>query len=163
MLSILGQPRRVCSGLTRRQILQTGGTGMLGLSPPWLLAVEAMAKDASIRPKARSVIFLMLFGGPSQLDTFDMRPDAPERIRGPFRPTACCSPGLFISDHPPETASISDRFCVIRTMTHTFNDHSGDGHYMQTGRRWHVPIGGGFSPTPQGTAASFFGVPFHGF
>jgi hypothetical protein len=149
MLNIMGQPRQVCNGLTRRQILQTGGAGMLGLSLSRLFAAEAQTTDAKTGPRARSVIFLMLFGGPSQLETFDMKPDAPERIRGPFRPTACRTPGLLISDRLPHTAEISDKFCVIRTMTHTFNDHSGGGHYMQTGKRWHVPIGGGFSPTPK--------------
>jgi hypothetical protein len=91
----------------------------------------------------------MLFGGPSQLETFDLKPDAPEQIRGPFRPTACRTPGLLISDQLPRTAEVSDKFCVIRTMTHSFNDHSGGGHYLQTGKRWHIPIGGGFNATPK--------------
>ena len=58
-----------------------------------------------------------------------------------LRPAVC--------EHLPLLANISDQFCVVRTMTHTFNDHSGGGHYIQTGHRWHVPIGGGFSPTPK--------------
>jgi hypothetical protein len=149
MLEILGSPRPVGHGLTRRQILQAGGAGMLGLSLPALLAAEARANPAQSSAPAKSVIFLMLFGGPSQLETFDMKPDAPERIRGPFRPTGCRTPGLLVSDQLPKTAAISNRFSVIRTMTHTFNDHSGGGHYLQTGRRWHVPVGGGFSPTPK--------------
>ncbi len=147
MLTIYGSPRRTCDGISRRRLLQAGGAGLLGLSLPKLLAAEA--QSASSERKARSVIFLMLFGGPSQLETFDMKPDAPERIRGPFRPIACRTPELLISEHLPRTADVSNKFCVIRTMTHSFNDHSGGGHYLQTGRRWHVPIGGGFSPTPK--------------
>lgn len=147
MLTIQGKPRSLCNGRTRREILQAGGAGMLGLSLPKLLAAESLTED--LRPKAKSVIFLMLFGGPSQLETFDMKPDAPEQIRGPFRPIDSRTPELLISDHLPRTAEVSDKFCVIRTMSHTFNDHSGGGHYLQTGKRWHVPIGGGFSPTPK--------------
>jgi hypothetical protein len=147
MLTIHGAARRTCEGFSRRELLQAGGAGLLGMSVPELLAAEAQRQ--SLQPKAKSVIFLMLFGGPSQLETFDMKPEAPEEIRGPFRPIACRTPELLISDHLPQTAQVSDKFCVIRTMTHTFNDHSGGGHYLQTGKRWHVPIGGGFSPTPK--------------
>ncbi len=95
------------------------------------------------------MIFLFLFGGPSQLETFDLKPEAPERIRGPFRPIASRTPGLLIGEHLPRLAGISDKFCVVRSMTHPYNDHSGAGHYMQTGRMWQVPIGGGFNPTAQ--------------
>lgn len=150
MLTILGRPRRACSGPTRRELLQAGGAGLFGLTVPALLAAEQARPTADgPRPRARSVIFLLLFGGPSQLETFDLKPDAPAEIRGPFRPIGCRTPGLLIGEHLPRTAAVSDRFCVLRTLTHTFNDHSGGGHYLQTGRRWHVPIGGGFSPTPK--------------
>jgi hypothetical protein len=94
------------------------------------------------------VIFINLFGGPSQLETFDLKPDAAEKIRGPFRPIACRTPGLLISEHLPRLAHVSDKFCVVRTMTHPYNDHSGAAHYIQTGKVWQVPIGGGFNPTP---------------
>jgi hypothetical protein len=93
------------------------------------------------------VIFVFLFGGPSQLETFDMKPEAPAEIRGPFQPTVCRTPGLLMCEHLPKLAAVSDRFSVIRTMTHTYNDHSGGAHYLQTGRRWHIPIGGGFNAT----------------
>jgi hypothetical protein len=128
-------------------LLQAGGAGLFGLSLPQVLAHELSA-TATVA-KAKSVIFILLFGGPSQLETFDMKPEAPEQIRGPFRPIGCRTPGLLISEHLPKIADISDKFRVIRTMTHDFNDHSGGGHYIQTGHRWHVPIGAGFSPTPK--------------
>lgn len=147
MLTIRGRARRTCDGFSRRELIQAGGAGLFGLSLPNLLAAESQLSE--IKPKAKSVIFLLLFGGPSQLETFDMKPDAPELIRGPFRPIASRTPDLLISEHLPRLADVSDKFCVIRTMTHTLNDHSGGGHYIQTGKRWHVPIGGGFSPTPK--------------
>jgi hypothetical protein len=93
------------------------------------------------------VIFLNLFGGPSQLETFDMKPDAPSKIRGPFKPIACKTPGLLICEHLPRLASMSDKFCVVRSMSHQYNDHSGGGHYIQTGKQWSIPIGGGFNAT----------------
>jgi hypothetical protein len=145
MLSILGNPHAPCDGRTRRDILQAAGAGLLGLSLPKLLAAEAVSGERTAR--AKSVIFLFLFGGPSQLETFDMKPEAPDNIRGPFKPTACRTPGLLICDRLPLLAQRSDRFGVIRTMSHSYNDHSGGGHYLQTGKRWHIPIGGGFNFT----------------
>ena len=147
MLSILGRPRSACDGITRRQLLQAAGAGLLGLSLPRLLRAQDTA--ARREGRARSVIFLFLFGGPSQLETFDMKPAAPQEIRGPFRPSASRTPGLLMCEHLPRLAEVSDKFCVVRTMTHSYNDHSGAGHYLQTGRRWHIPIGGGFNATPR--------------
>jgi hypothetical protein len=101
------------------------------------------------QPRAKSVIFLTLFGGPSQLETFDLKPHAPSKIRGPFSPTPCQTPGLLISDQLPRLAATSDKFCVVRSMTHPYNDHSGGAHYIQTGKQWQIPIGGGFNTTPR--------------
>lgn len=148
MLRIDGRGVRACDGVTRRTVLTAAGAGLLGLQVPQLLEAEHL--DTTARPgRARSVIFLFLFGGPSQLETFDMKPDAPERLRGPFQPIPSRTPGLRICEHLPRLAQVSELFCVVRTMTHSYNDHSGAAHYIQTGRRWHVPIGGGFNPTPQ--------------
>lgn len=148
MLSISGRPTRACNGLTRRTMLQASGSGLLGLSLPRIMAAEGTASASPIGPsRAKSVIFMFLFGGPSQYETFDMKPEAISDIRGPFRPIGSRTPGLRICEHLPKLANVSDKFCVIRSMTHDFNDHSGGGHYIQTGHRWHVPIGGGFSAT----------------
>ena len=149
MLTIQGQPPRVCSGqINRRQLLQIGGAGLLGMSLPKVFAAEESAPSFQ-KARAKSVIFLFLFGGPSQLETFDLKPEAPAEIRGPYRPIRSRTPELLISEMLPKLAAVSDKFSVIRTMTHTFNDHSGGGHYLQTGRRWQIPVGGGFTATPQ--------------
>ena len=151
MLTINGRMPRVCEPIgrhvSRRALLQVGGAGLLGLSLPRVLSAEAASPN--LKGRAKSVIFMFLFGGPSQLETFDMKPDAPAKIRGPFKPIASRTPGLLIGELLPRTAAISDKLCVIRTMTHTYNDHSTAGHYMQTGHPWHVPIGGGFNATPR--------------
>lgn len=148
MLEILGLTSKACHGASRRAMLQAAGAGLLGLDLGKLLAAQSLAKDER-KPRAKSVIFLFLFGGPSQLETFDMKPNAPEKIRGPFRPIASRNPDLLISEHLPHLAARADKFAVVRTMSHNFNDHSGAGHYLQTGRRWQVPVGGGFVATPQ--------------
>lgn len=147
MLRILGRSQTVCSGISRRDLLQAGGAGLLGLTVPKLLRAEAAAAVES--PKAKNVIFLFLFGGPSQLETFDLKPDAPSNLRGPYQPIASRTSDLRISEKLPQCAAISDRFAVVRTLSHSFNDHSGGGHYIQTGKRWHIPIGAGFNATPQ--------------
>ena len=128
-------------------MLQASGAGLLGMSLPKVLAAENAQGESEGR--AKSVIFMLLFGGPSQYETFDMKPDAPSEIRGPFQPIGCRTSGLLISEHLPRLANVSDKFCVIRSMSHSFNDHSGAGHYIQTGKRWQIPIGGGFNATPE--------------
>jgi hypothetical protein len=140
MLTVFGRPQRVCSGFTRRDLLRAGGTGLFGLSLPALLQAEAAAASSS-DPKpfptgrAKSVLFLYLFGGPSQLETFDMKPQAPTKVRGPFQPIASRTPGLRICEHLSKTAQLSDKFSVIRSMTHPHNDHNAC-HYIQTGHKW---------------------------
>ena len=130
MLTVLGGSRRACNGLTRRQLLQAGGAGLFGMSLPQVLTAEATR--ANHRPRAKSVLFVFLFGGPSQLETFDMKPEAPSAIRGPYRPIASRTPGLKICEHLPRLAQRSDKYCVIRTVNHRQNDHNGC-HDIQTG------------------------------
>jgi len=150
MLTILGSHGSTRTVHSRRRILQAGSGGLFGIGLHEILKLESLAKTSQTpSAKCKSVIFLFLFGGPSQLETFDMKPDAPEKIRGPYRPIQSKNPELRICEHLPKMAQISDKYSVIRTMSHSFNDHSGGAHYLQTGKRWHVPIGGGFAPTPR--------------
>ena len=78
-----------------------------------------------------------------------MKPLAPNTIRGPLSPIASRTPDLRVCELLPKCAAISDKFAVVRTLSHDFNDHSGGGHFIQTGKRWHIPIGGGFNATPK--------------
>ncbi len=139
--------RLLRDSIGRRTLLHAAGSGLLGVGLGKTLRAEEVPQV--IASSAKSVIFLYLFGGPSQLETFDMKPAATEKIRGPFQPISSRTPELRICEHLPGIADISDRLCIVRTMSHSFNDHSGGGHYIQTGQRWHIPIGAGFNATPR--------------
>ena len=130
MLTLLGSCKQTTTGVSRRRMLQGGGAGMLGMSLPKIPAAEALQPVQATR--AKSVIFVFLYGGPSQLETFDMKPDAPSTIRGPFQTIASRTPGLRICEHLPRLANISNKYTVIRTVNHPQNDHNGT-HFIQTG------------------------------
>ena len=130
MLRVLGNSVRTCDGVSRRELLQAGGAGLLGMSLPQVLAAEAIEQPK--RARAKSVLFVFLYGGPSQLETFDMKPEAPSTVRGPFRPIASRTPGLRICEHLPRLAERSDKYAVVRTVNHPQNDHNGT-HFIQTG------------------------------
>ena len=104
---------------------------MFGMNLPRLLAAES-ARPTTTPAKAKSVMFVFLYGGPSQLETFDMKPDAPSDYREPFRPIASRTPGLRICEHLPNLPQRSDRFAVVHTVNHPQNDHNGS-HFIQTG------------------------------
>ncbi|MCP4887580.1 MAG: DUF1501 domain-containing protein [Planctomycetaceae bacterium] len=115
----------------RRSLLRAGGAGMLGLSLPKILRGEE--RTSAIKSRAKSVIFLFQWGGPSQLDTFDMKPDAPDTVRSPYRPIATSAPGIQICELMPEMSKWMDRVSLIRTMTHKMKNHASAGYYALSG------------------------------
>lgn len=117
--------------LDRRTLLKIGGTGLLGVTLPSLL--RAATKPSAIAPRAKSVIFLFQWGGPSQLDTFDMKPTAPDTIRSPYQAIATSAPGIQVCEHLPEMAKRMDQVCLIRTPTHRMKNHASAGYYAITG------------------------------
>ena len=119
---------------TRRQLLQVGGAGLFGLSLPGLLA--ASERSSARKAKARAVIFLHQFGGPSQTDTFDMKPNAPDNIRGEFKPIATRVPGLQVCERLTRFAHVMDKVCVVRSMRHEMKNHNSAAYYSLTG---HAP------------------------
>jgi len=124
-------------GFSRRHALKVGGLGLLGLSLPGLLRGEDAARRAAAPAgRVKSVIFLFQYGGPSHLDMFDMKPDAPEGIRGPYRPIASSADGIQVSERLERTARIMDRVTLIRSVHHTMNNHNSAGYYALTG---HAP------------------------
>lgn len=127
---------------SRRTAVQAGAVGLLGLGMNHLAPLRAMAAEGR-EPAARSVIFIFLSGGLSQLDSFDMKPDAPAEIRGEFQPIATRTPGIRICEHLPRLAERSERWALVRSLTHPSNDHSAGHHIMLTGRSELPP---GFDP-----------------
>ena len=133
MLDIIGRGvAQTCNGATRREVLQAGSLGALGLSLPQLLAAEE--RRAKEKDDDRACIMIFNLGGPSQLDTFDMKPDAPAEVRGPFQPIA--TRGEFqISEIFPRHAEIADKFSLVRSCHHTGAAvHDAGWQMMQTGR-----------------------------
>lgn len=120
--------------LSRRNLLRVGGLGMLGLNMPAIL--RASEQTSALPVRAKQVIFLFQWGGPSHVDTFDMKPDAPSEIRGPIRPISSVVPGLPVCEHLPEMAKRMDRVTLIRSMTHNMKNHNSAGYYALTG---HAP------------------------
>src|SRR5688572_23359216 len=129
MIRILGSPKRLCNGVTRRDWLSAGALSVLGLSLSDVLRVQqaqAAATDdapAGSFGKAKNVILLYLFGGPSQLETFDFKPDAPAEVRGTFQPIASTLPGCDVCEFLPRVAQVMDRVTVVRSLTHPWNFH----------------------------------------
>ena len=129
MLRVQGSPKRLCNGLTRRDFLEVGGLGVLGVGLSDLLrSAEANAARApdtldSSFGKAKRCILLYLYGSPSQLETFDVKPDAPVEIRGELKSIPTAIPGFHIAELLPETAKVIDRTTVVRSMTHPYPVH----------------------------------------
>jgi hypothetical protein len=128
---------------SRRVALQAGAAGLLGLGIEHLAPLRAAADGAKPRTSAKSVIYVFLSGGLAQHESFDPKPDAPDGIRGDFGTTATKTPGLRITEHLPRLAARSDKWALVRSLTHKSNDHSLSHHIMLTGRS-DAPTG--FSP-----------------
>ena len=128
---LVGQHRaRTCQGVSRRELLQAGACSALGLSVPWLLKARAGVAPTAT---AKQVLLVWLWGGPSQLDTFDPKPDAPAAFRGPFSTINTRTPGLRFTDLFPKLASMSDRFALLRSLKTGSNDHGVAGTIGLTG------------------------------
>src|SRR6056297_2360214 len=123
-----------CDGVTRRDGLRIGGLTAMGLGLGDLLRLRRLSA-AENRPvaKAKSCILVWLDGGPSHLETFDLKPDAPQEVRGPFQPIATNVSGISISEHLPRTAAIMNRIALVRSMTSTLGEHNFASHYLLTG------------------------------
>lgn len=116
---------------TRRQALVAGGLGTVGLSLPQLLMAESNARTRS--PK--SVILVMPWGGPSQHDTFDPKPDAPDDIRSVYRDIPTRTPGFRVGEHFAQLAALSDRYSILRAVSHDIGVHHAATHLALTGYR----------------------------
>jgi hypothetical protein len=133
-----GQTKPLCNGVSRRRFLEVGSLGVFGLNLSSLLRSEARGADAAGHAQRhsskRSVILIWQHGGPSQLDTFDMKPYAPEEVRGPYQSIASSLQGLDVCELCPEQAKVMHLCTTIRSFTHGNSDHWAAAHWMLTGR-----------------------------
>jgi len=128
------RPARYCDGITRRDLIKVGALGAFGLNLPGFLR---LAGAGAVRPtaKAKSAIFIFLGGGPSHMDTFDMKPDAPAELRGDFKPIDTNVAGIRICEHLPLLAKCADKYAILRGISHTLAGHELGTEYLNTGSR----------------------------
>ena len=135
--------------VSRRAAIQAGAIGLLGLGMNHVAALRALAmkgagdSDGRGKPRARAVIYIFLSGGLAQHDSFDPKPDAPGDVRGEFAPIATRTSGVFVCEHLPRLAQRSDKWALVRSLTHPYNEHSQGHMVMLSGR---TPMPPGFSP-----------------
>jgi hypothetical protein len=146
----------------RRDFLKIGTAGLLGLTLPEALRQEALAaRKGEAGGKATSIIMVWLAGGPSTIDMWDLKPEAPEGIRGEFKPIKTSAPGIEISEHLPKIARVMDRGLIVRSLYHNIGAHNLGTVYMTTGNRptpaIKYPVLGSLTakmlPTPPGIPA----------
>ncbi len=120
MITVHGRTKKLCDGMTRRELMRVGGISLFGsMTLPQLLR----GADGPLKGPAKSVIMFNLLGGPAHMDMFDLKPDAPTEIRGEFQPIATSLPGLQICEHLPKLSQWMHRATLVRTFSHSFNSH----------------------------------------
>lgn len=125
---------------TRREWLQVGGLSLLGITSAELAQLRAMEPaEGTKSPRAKSCVFIFLFGGPSHIDLWDMKPTAPTGIRGDFQPISTSVPGIQLCEHLPKLAQQMNQFCLLRSMTHHMPVHGPACSEMYTGREYFGP------------------------
>ncbi len=142
MLTWLSKPFFHQGRWSRRALLQAGAFGFGSWTLPRLLAAEATAPR---RARARSCIFIFLNGGPSQLDTVDLKPAAPSNIRGPYRPIATRTPGIFIGEKLPRLAQWTHKLAIVRSAHHHLSAHNSSAAYALSG--WSPGTDANIAPT----------------
>ena len=127
MLNLFGShPQgRMCAGISRRDFFRVGALGVGGLTLADLLRLQAQGA-AKNKSSPKSIIMVLLIGGPSHIDMYDMKPDAPIEIRGDFNPIKTNVPGIEICEHMPRQALIADKLTIVRNMKFTGDNHSGE-------------------------------------
>jgi Protein of unknown function (DUF1501) len=129
-----GTTRKYCDGLSRRNFVQIGVAGMASVGLPAILRAKEDSAARGVAKKDTSVILIWLDGGPSHMDLYDLKPEAPAEYRGLWRPIASNVPGFEISELLPLQSQVADKFSIVRSLYHNNGDHFAAGHIMLTSR-----------------------------
>ena len=188
MLTIHGDKYSTCSGVNRRGFLKAGFLGLGGLTLADMLRTRAAQAANGETPRDTSVILIWKGGGPSHLDMWDLKPEAPAEYRGDFKPIRTNVPGIDISEHLPKSARQMDKYSIVRSVTHPDAGHESASHYLLTGYKptndipaQEMPSYGSIAAkergarvagipayvtvpsAPRSTAAGYLGVPYNPF
>jgi hypothetical protein len=155
MLDVLGPRYRCCDGISRRGFLKIGALGLGGLTMADHLRLKASAAASA---SDTAVIFFWLGGGPSHLDMYDLKPEAPAEFRGEFKPIATNVPGTMIGEHLPLEARVMDKISVVRSVTHTNAGHGMGAHWMLTGYVPTIEINDNLNPSCGSVVAKMRGA-----
>jgi hypothetical protein len=188
MLELFGNRYSSCDGVSRRSFLKAGALGLTGLTMADVLRARAAQSATGQKTKDTSVILIWKGGGPSHLDMWDLKPEAPAEFRGEFQPIGTNVPGIDISEHLPLSAQQMDKFSILRSVTHPDAGHESASHYLLTGykptndipaneapsygsitakergpRRSGLPAYIAVPKAPKSTAAAYLGVAYNPF
>lgn len=130
----MGETRRYCDGLSRRNFVQLGLAGMGTLGLPQILRAKDASASLGTPTKDTSIILIWLDGGPGHMDMYDMKPQAPAEYRGLWNPIKTNVDGMEVTELYPKQAQCADKFSIVRSLYHNQGDHFTGGHYMLTGR-----------------------------
>jgi hypothetical protein len=147
MLEVRGSSYRCCDGVSRRSFLRVGFLGLAGLTLAGRLRLKAAAADQGKTSRDTAVILFWLGGGPSHIDMYDLKPEAPVEFRGEFKEIATSVPGIKIGEHLPLEARHMDKMSVVRSVTHTNAGHGMGTHWMLTGYVPTIEINDNLNPS----------------
>jgi hypothetical protein len=147
MLEVNGASYRCCDGVSRRSFLRVGFLGLAGLTLADRLRLKAGAAGQGKTGRDTAVILLWLGGGPSHIDMYDLKPDAPVEFRGEFKQIATNVPGIGIGEHLPLEARLMDKMAIVRSVTHTNAGHGMGTHWMLTGYVPTIEINDNLNPS----------------
>ncbi len=156
MLDFVGRGPRDCDGVSRRSFLKVGALALGGLSLPGLLRRRAAAAPGSAAPR-KSVILIWLAGGPSHIDMYDLKPNAPAEFRGEFRPIATSVTGIQVGEHLPRQARVMDKLAVVRSAYHTNAGHGMGSQWMLTGYQPTIEVNDNIYPSTGSVVAKMRG------
>ena len=154
MLDFIGRGQRTCDGINRRSFLRVGSLAVGGLTLPGLLRLRA---EGVARSSRRAVIQIWQAGGPSHIDMYDLKPNAPTEVRGEFKPIATSVTGIRIGEHLPRQAAIMDRLAILRSAYHTNAGHGMGSQWMLTGYQPTIEVNDNIYPSTGSVVAKMRG------